>query len=367
MGTFGGEFWDRAEHDGRIKPGRGPLFTRRVYPFRAPMLRKEALRTGIPRRTVDRADRPCLGVVLPPEEDYEGPDRLGPFGWHSGSTAPFLWDILTRLRTHWLLAQDCAAGGWAAAAAHGLPYWADSETVVLHSSRLRRNATDPTGPVFRPLPKNAHLMRIDPLFPDLQVVDAGTAAAQCLATILSGKRTWWVPTVPGLTDREVQAVQFLDAFFQCTHLNDTELLARARHIVNRQRMSELMELSDLGAQSPMETALRLIVRDELPDGHSWTSQITVSLVDGSVAVGANSRGRKTTPDLVCESLRIALFYDGAHHADEEQTETDFRLYQKLKALGWEAIRINKELLADRDELLHLLHGAVDRAMQGRPA
>lgn len=39
------------------------------------------------------------------------------------------------------------------------------------------------------------------------------------------------------------------------------------------------------------------------------------------------------------------------------------MFQKLKALGWEAIRVNKELLADLDELLGLLRGTVERAVQ----
>lgn len=362
MGKFGGELWDRAERDGRIKPGRGPLFTRRVYPFRAPMLRQEALRRGVPRRTVDRAGKPARGVVLLPPEEYDGPERLGPLGWSNGTSAPFDADIITRLRAHWLLNRDCVGAGWCAAAAHGLPYWADSEKVVLLSTKLRRNASDLLTPEYRQLTTQVRTACIDPLFPELHVVDAPTAAAQCLATILSGKKTWWIPTVPGLSDAEVRAVQFLDAFSQCTHLSAAKLLAGARHIVDRRRMKALLELCDHGAQSPMETALRLSVRDELPAGHEWTSQVTVSLTDGAVVDDTRYRGRKATPDLACGSLRIALFYDGAHHGDGEQTETDFRLFQKLKALGWEVIRVNKDLLADLDELLELLHGAVERAV-----
>ena len=360
MGKFGGEPWDRAERAGRIRPGRGPLFTRRVYPYRAPVLRKDALRQGIPRRTVDKAESPARGVILPPPEDYVGPERLGPDGWTAGDSPPYRWDIITRLRAHWLLAPDCTGTGWCAAAAHGLPYWADSEKVVLLSPRLRRNASDLLTAEYRQLKSNVRTACVDPLFPQLRVVDAPTAAAQCLAMILSGKKSWWVPEVPGMTGREVRAVQFLDAFAQCTHLSADALLSGARHIVNRDRMCDLLELSDAGAQSPMETVLRLVVRDSLPAGHTWTSQVAVSLTDGAV-VPESHRGRKTTPDLACTSLKVALFYDGAHHGSAVQTETDFRLYQKLRALGWEAVRVNKELLSDLDELLDLLRAAVERA------
>ena len=359
MGTFGGKLWDRAVRDGRIRPGRGPLFTRRVYPSRTPVLRQEALQRA-PRRTVDRAERAARGVILPPPADHEGPDRLGPLGWHSGDTGIYRHDIVTRLRIHWLCAPDCVGGGWRALASHGVPYWADSEKVLLLSRTSRRNSTDPYGPVYRTLPPGTPTVCVDPEFPGLRVVDAATAVAQCLATIRGGKKTWWVPEVPVLGHREVRSVQLLDAVHQCTELTDGELLAGARHIVDKDWMTGLLELSDHGAQSPMETVLRLIARDELPAEYTWTSQVTVSLSDGAV-VTAEYRGRRTTPDLACPELRVALYYDGAHHGGAGQTETDFRLYQELRKLGWETVRVNKGLLADRAELTAHVRGAVERA------
>lgn len=372
MGTqFGGYHWNKAEKDGRIRPGRGPLFTRRVYPSRAPRLRKDALSSGVPRRTADRWEAPVRSVLLPPA----GPTpawmtghRLGPDGWTGCDLEPYRWDILTRLRCHWLLAQDCVGSGWCAAAAHGLPYWADSESVVLLSRRLRRNPTTPGGPVFRRLRDSLPTVNIDPRFPDLRVVDAPTAAAQCVATILAGKKTWWAPVVPGFTDVEVRAIQFIDAFYQCTLVTGDDVLAGARHIVDRRRVKRLLELSDEGAQSPMETILRLIVRDELPSSCSWTSQATISLEDGEVLdeyEARHFRGKKTTPDLVCRELQVALYYDGRHHTNAEQQDTDFRLYQKLKTLGWEAVRINKDLIRDRDELLEHVRHAVATALRLR--
>lgn len=361
MGKFGGRLWDSAAHSGRIRPGPGPLFTRRVYPSRIPVLRQEALSRGASRRTVDRAEKPARGVILPPPEPYEGPERLGPEGWNSGSSLPFRWDIITRLRVHWLLARGCVGGGWCAIAAHGLPHWADCEPVLLLSRTARRNSTDPLGPVYRTLRPGTPTVCIDPVFPGLQVVSAPIAVAQCLATLQSGKKRWWVPTVPGLDTREVRAVQLIDAVHQCMELTDGELLAGARYIVDRNLMVGLLEMSDPGAQSPMETALRLIVRDELPPGHTWASQVTVSLVDGAVVDDDVYRGRRTTPDLACASLKVALYYDGVHHDDAEQTETDFRLYQELKKLGWEAVRVNRDLLADQEELLEHVHGAIERA------
>lgn len=295
--------------------------------------------------------------------------RLGPDGWTSCEPGPYRWDILTRLRCHWLLARDCVGAGWCAAAAHGLPYWADNGPVVLLSPRLRRNPTTPGGPVFRRLRDDLPTVNVDPRFPGLRVVDAPTAAAQCLATILAGKKTWWAPVVPGLTDVEVRATQFIDAFYQCTLVTADDILAGARFIVDRRRLKKLLALCDDGAQSPMETVMRLIVRDEIPAHCSWTSQVIISLEDGEVLdedEARHVRGKRTTPDLACQELRVALYYDGRHHTGEEQRETDFRLYQKLKTLGWEAVRINKDLIRDRDELLGHVRHAVATALRLHP-
>lgn len=78
MGNFGGHAWATAENNGRIRPGRGPYFTRRVLPGLAPMLRKDALDSGVPRSAVDRSDRPTRGVVIPPEAEAPSPSDSAP-------------------------------------------------------------------------------------------------------------------------------------------------------------------------------------------------------------------------------------------------------------------------------------------------
>lgn len=350
MGNFGGHHWDRAADTGRIRPGRGPYYTRRVLPTTVPVLRRAALEEGVPRRALDRWRKVVRGVLLPPPEN-DRTDRLGPRG-HHGDPAPYLLDIVTRIRTLWLLTPCVVVCGWGAAAIHGLIYWADSEPVMFFSRRTRRSGSAPHLPVFRDQPEDVLTCRPDPSFPAMQVVDPATAAAQCLATIMKRTKTWWVPDVPGLEPRQVRAVQFIDAFLQCTELTKEEIRDGARHRVGRRSLEELLGLSDYGAQSPMETVLRLIVRDMLPAGHRWTSQVEVQ---------RKRPGETTTPDLACRTLKVALYYDGAHHDGAAQTDTDFRLFQELKDLGWEPVRVNKGLLADREEFLGQLASAIARA------
>ncbi|HIW92450.1 MAG TPA: endonuclease domain-containing protein [Candidatus Corynebacterium avicola] len=365
MGTFGGHLWINAERQGRIRPGRGPYFTRRVYPSRAPRRRRDLLADGTPRRKVDSWERLASGIVLPPAprgaSSLPPGHRLGPGGWSAEDPGRLAWDILTRLRAHWLSTPDSVGAGWCAIAAHGMPYWADSEPVLLLSERRRRNRTGAGTATHRQLADGTRTVAIDPLFPSLEVVDAGTAVAQCVATIRAGKKTWWVPEVPGLDDREVRAIQFIDAAYQCTHLDTDSIRSRARNIVDRRTLDGLLGLCDLGAQSPMETITRLVLRDELPAGHSWTSQVTISLDNGTVRRQSAPGDNVTTPDLACTSLRVAVYYDGNHHSSEEQKLRDFRLYQRLKSLGWEAVRIDKELLRDRREMLEQVGYAIQVA------
>lgn len=365
MGTFGGHLWITAEKQGRIKPGRGPYFTRRVYPSRTPRRRRDALADGTPRRKVDSWERLASGIVLPP--DPHGATgtppghRLGPAGWSAEDPGTLTWDILTRLRAHWLSTPDSVGAGWCAIAAHGMPYWADSEPVLLLSERRRRNRTSTGTATHRQLTEGTPTVTIDPYFPHLEVVDAGTAAAQCVATIWAGKKSWWVPDVPGLDDREVRTIQFIDASYQCTHLDADDIRSRARNIVDRRTLDGFLELCDVGAQSPMETITRLVLRNELPAGHGWTSQVTISLDSGRVRNQPMPGDNVTTPDLACTSLKVAVYYDGNHHTGEEQKLRDFRLYQRLKSLGWEAVRIDKELLRDRADMLDQIRAAINAA------
>ncbi|MEY8566422.1 hypothetical protein [Corynebacterium sp.] len=356
MGAFGGIHWNQAARDGRIRPGRGPNFTRRVLPTRIPVLRTAELSRGTPRSAVDTWEKPVRRVVLPPlPEGADTTSRLGPRGY-GDDPSPYPWDVVTRARALWLLTRDAVVGGWAAAALHGLPHWADNERVVLLSTRTRRNNTGTHGAVFRAFTPGTQTVSPDPAFPGMQVVTAATAAAQCLATILTGKKTWYVHRVPGMEDRHVRAVQFIDAMYQCTHLTAGTVLAGARGIVCRRTLKRLLALTDYGAQSPMETVLRLVVRDRLPDGCRWTSQVRIDL----------GKGRSTVPDLACPELGVALYYDGRHHDAAGQTDTDFTLFQRLKNKDWEAVRVNRALLADLEELSEQLQGAVLRACAARP-
>jgi very-short-patch-repair endonuclease len=350
------QWWRRAADEKRLPPGNGPEHTRRILPSRLPFRRKEAMDSGtVTRHKLDRLYVEVARGVLFLELGPETPRQVT--GDHPGE---FLVDIITRARAQWLRHRDLVTGSWAAAAFHGLLYWADSAPVLLLTDKSHRHTGggDGTGkarlrPVIRRWPAclTRETVCPDPKLPELRCVTAPVAAAQCLKSVFMRSHHWVVPEVPGLTDVQVRAVQLIDAFLQCTTVTVDEIMHACRGLVSARKLREVLPLVDPGAQSPRETLLRLVVRDILPDGHRWTSQVRLDLPTETW----------TVLDLACASLKVALYYDGSTHQDAGQNQKDIDQLQELKDLGWEVVRVDAALFADRRRLLRLVSGAISRA------
>lgn len=116
----------------------------------------------------------------------------------------------------------------------------------------------------------------------------------------------------------------------------------------------------------METILRLIVRDLLPQPFRWQSQIRVDLAPGA----SSEWSPRTLPDLGHEELKLAIYYDGAHHDAAGQTDVDSDQFHALRDLGWEVLRFNKESLrspgAVRERVLNAIARALARVASPRP-
>jgi very-short-patch-repair endonuclease len=355
----------RARREGRYTPGRGPWYCSRILPTAVPVLRQTLLDTGTTRWKVDNSYVALLrGVVMEraaiPDGDYGAYRACG----------------ICRARAWHLVHPTFVIGGWQAAAYHGLPYWADDAPVVMYTDdRVRGGATSTVGAaaapfraVVRALPAGFDLHRDtvtpDPAFPRLRVMSAPVALAQCLRSVLSGEHGWWVSTVPGLTWRTVRAVQLIDAVAQCTTVTWSDLESAAKGLVSRRTLRQLERLVSVGAESPRETELRLFVRDMLPPGCHWRTQLPVSYrdvqADGSVKI------RRTFLDLGCPELRLGLYYDGKHHEGDDQTEKDFAQLQDLGDERWTVIRVNKDLMKNTRKMLAQIGSAIDRAVGSAP-
>lgn len=360
-----------ADAEGRIMPGAGPLYTRRVLPAVLPVRRRELVDAELTRSRINRLyTQLTRGIMLPraspatrPDDPpVHGTDAVFPFG-RGDDPGDFGHDIVSRARAHLMLNPRCVLGGWGALGAHGVPHWADSAGVLLHSphrsaagSSHSADAVRNTGaPVFQLMPKDLVPCHPDPAFPEMSVVPVGVAVGQVLAAVIGRRHRWFTSGVNGISLDEVRAVQIIDSVRQATELSAEQIVDACRYRLDRHRAEHRVGLSDDGAQSPQETMLRLITAGELPDGLQWTSQVPVDL-------GAGASG--TVLDLACEDLKLALYYDGGHHRDPAQATRDFEQFQQLRDLGWEVIRVDKQLLYQRrGKLLEQIRNAVERARQ----
>ncbi|WP_297009433.1 DUF559 domain-containing protein [uncultured Corynebacterium sp.] len=292
---------------------------------------------------------------------------LKPGDYDASAFDGFGLDIVTRVWAQHLIRPDAVIGGWGALGVLGLRMdWADCAPVLLLSGETTSGSltssvavATPRRPVIRPLPTGLETCTPCPRFPALEVVQPAVAAVQCLWTVLTGRHFWWVHDVPDLVREDVMAVQLLDALAQCTWVTRAEIRESAAGTIDRRALERLLELSDDGAQSPMETTMRLIVRDLLPEPYRWQSQVRVDLLPDAAAGWTP----KTLPDLGCQELKIALYYDGGHHTEGTQTEVDFNQFHALRDLGWEVIRFNKEHLRDPEAMRVLVTSAIARARE----
>jgi uncharacterized protein YciI len=137
-----------------------------------------------------------------------------------------------------------------------------------------------------------------------------------------------------------------------------QIIRACRGVVSGRRVRRLLSLSVGGAESPRETLLRLFVRDLLPAGHRWETQVGVQYRE---VVGGGARTKRTFFDLGCRTLKIGLYYDGAHHEGEAQTEKDFEQLQDLRDERWQVVRVNKTLMANPGKMLAQIGNAIARA------
>ena len=98
--------------------------------------------------------------------------------------------------------------------------------------------------------------------------------------------------------------------------------------------ARVLGYTDVGAESPPETVLRLAVGDLAPGLHS---QVPVFRDDGTLL---------TTSDLAWEDRGLHLFYDGVHHLRRAQRDHDSRVLAVLQRDGGRVLRVTAGDLRD---------------------
>jgi len=157
----------------------------------------------------------------------------------------------------------------------------------------------------------------------------------------------------------VQLVQACEWMIHRGHTTAERIavFAVSSHLDGVRRLRRVLGHVRTGAESPMETLVRLmIVFARLPE--PACNMVIVDAVGRFVARG----------DLVYAELKVLIEYDGWHHErDARQRQRDLVRREQLEAAGWRVIVITIADLADNRTVIHRIHRAlVDRGYTGRP-
>lgn len=180
---------------------------------------------------------------------------------------------------------------------------------------------------------------------DLTDRDVGRCAG---LPVTSGAQTW-LDLAARLPGQELVAVG--DALYRAGHLDAaalTERLARAdgvRGVVAARECAPL--LTPLAASRPESLVRYWLVSGGLPVP---VPQLPV----------VDRRGRTVAhADLGYEEERIALEYEGRHHAERRQFRRDLERYSLMAAHGWLVLRFGEDDLGRRARVLSRVAGALE--------
>lgn len=265
-------------------------------------------------------------------------------------------DALTRMRITHLRRPDWIAHSWSAARVWGLPYFCDDADTCVLSGGRRRSATAPhevsrfrrEGTLASVTPRR----RVDGEVRNLHVTPPALTIVHCLQSVRAGDHAWRV--VPGtcLDVRTLRSVQVVDAMCALFGCDPARLVAACADHYPQRDLARIVAVADRGAESPMETVMRLQVRWMFGDG--FISQLVIRR-DGTVAdpvhtSDVSGHGVVARVDLASPTLKLALQYDGSGHLERSRRDADSRVTAALTNLGWHVLRLTYGHLTDPDLL-----------------
>ncbi|WP_296106538.1 hypothetical protein [uncultured Corynebacterium sp.] len=190
------------------------------------------------------------------------------------------------MRAHWLTHPEWVAASMSALAMYGCRYFVDeADTFVVRAERRRartplqvssigfgtsvgRGVRD-SGPAVRAStsfdPASIETVLIDDIAPGLRLLTPELTLVTAAASAFRGAVWWPTPSIPGLPPGIVRAVQVADVAGGFLGVDPadaltSEILLRFR----REARHSIASLSDVGADSPPETTLRLLASLVLP-------------------------------------------------------------------------------------------------------
>lgn len=261
------------------------------------------------------------------------------------------FDAVTLVRSHGLRRPAHLPTGFGAGAMFGMRYFCDDEPLEFLVPRgtrspgighLRYRST-------RGLDEyRASAVHPDPQVPGLAVAAPGTAFGHMLRALQDDspdrEMRWRVPDLtavhPTLDQGFIRSVQVSDAFHQALGAAVTGDPGQLTG-VTLDRAAAVLGATDVGAESPPETLMRLVLADLSP---GMRTQIPVWEDDGSLL---------TVVDMGWEEQRLFLFYDGAHHLQRTQRDHDSRVLTVLQRDRGRVHRVTAGQLATVDAVMEL--------------
>ena len=260
-----------------------------------------------------------------------------------------------RVRGHFNAHPIWVAGGISALAVRGFPYFHHGAPAhMLTPSSRGLSHADSEARVSTARKRFALIREVDELLPELPVAPTYMAATQFLKDVSLQKYAWNVRPLGLLNPTELRVIQAADTLCTFTRKTPERLLARMDEFLPASvRVKRLvLEHCELGADSPPETWVRLLLKPLIPD---LETQLKV----------ADERGPVATADLGSRSLRIMIFYDGSYHSASDQREWDTEVNSRLTAAGYAVLRLSAQSMRKPDDIVARVQALVNRGSRAR--
>lgn len=260
-----------------------------------------------------------------------------------------------RVRGHFNAHPRWIAGGISALAVRGFPYFHHGVPAhMLTSSSRGLSHADSEARVSTVRKRFAPIREVDELLPELPVAPVPMAASQFLKDVSLQKYEWNVRPLGLLNRAELRVIQAADALCTFTRKTPERLLASMNEFlpVSVRVKRLVLKRCELGADSPPETWVRLLLKPLIPD---LETQVKV----------ADERGPIATADLGSRSLRIMIFYDGAYHSAADQREWDTEVNSRLTAAGYTVLRLSAQSIRNPGDIVARVRALVNRGSRAR--
>lgn len=272
-------------------------------------------------------------------------------------------DAVTLVRAHARRCPEHVATAFGAGAMYGMRYFCDEEPLEFIAPHGTGGTKAPDHVRYRASRRLGGYRetgrRPDARLPELVCAAPEVALGHMLATL--GERDdgrdqrWRVPDLrgirAGLSPTFIRQVQVSDAFHQAVGAQSVGSPARVRGCPPPDA-DVVLAATDVGAESPPETVMRLLLAD-LAAG--CRSQLPVWGSDGSLL---------TVVDLGWEEPKVSVFYDGEHHLSRDQRDHDSRVLAALQKDGGRVFRVTAGMVRGADAAAEL-RASVAEALRGR--